>query len=239
MRIYQNCMEAIREIERDLYEMGIEVRPESMQDIRTNGDEDYITKELQGYCYTILEDQDRNQMLEYMKLPLDYAIQEHQDRMYAAGPVLNPGNSYLLRKETWEKFLHDGKFSYTYNERFRHCDQLHKVVNQLYHNPNTRQAVVSIYQPEDVEKLGGKERVPCSLMYQFMIRNGQLDLYYFQRSGDFLTHLPYDIWLALRMKEAVTRELNEVGKFIRNGHLTHFVTSLHAYRKDLKARGIF
>lgn len=205
-----------------------------MQDIVTKGNDDYATKELQGYYYSILDGADKNKMLEYMKLPVDYAVQEHVDRLSVGKFPLNPGESYLLRKDVWEKFLHDGKFSYTYNERFHLENQLYRVLSELNEHPNSRQAIIQIHRTEDVHNLGGKSRVPCSLLYQILIRNGQLDLYYFQRSGDFLTHLAYDIWFALAMQEYLALSLG-----VKSGYMHHFVTSLHAYKKDMVARGIF
>lgn len=234
MRLFAGCYEAIREIERDLYELGTEVHPESMQDIVTKGNKDYSTKELQGYYYSITDGRDKDKMLEYMKLPVDYAIQEHNDRTNAGAYPMNPGNSYKLRENVWSQFLHDGKFSYTYNERLNKLRQVQYVIEELERHPNSRQAIIHIHETEDILNMGGKRRVPCSLMYQLMIRNGRLDLYYFQRSGDLLTHLPYDIWLALAFKEYVASRLT-----VMDGYLHHFVTSLHAYRKDLAARGIF
>jgi hypothetical protein len=61
-RIFKNCLEAQKEIQRDLYEMGVEVQPYSMQDKIVEGDESYLTKELQGYSYSILHFDDMDEM---------------------------------------------------------------------------------------------------------------------------------------------------------------------------------
>ena len=53
-RIFSNCVEAQKEIERTLYEMGVEVQSFSMQDKVVSDNPDYLTKELQGYSYSIL-----------------------------------------------------------------------------------------------------------------------------------------------------------------------------------------
>lgn len=237
MRVFRNCMAAIREIERDLFEMGLEVHPESMQDIDTKDNEDFKTKEIMGYNYCILDGSDKDAMLEYMGLPLVYAQLEFKERMnsYARGHESNPGTSYLTRYDVWSKFLHDDKFSYTYNERLHEAGQFWAVFHELKRRPNSRQAIIQIYDfHKDLERMGGRERIPCSLMYQFMIRDGKVHMHYFQRSCDLLTHAAYDIWFGLATKDYMAYSLERP-----TGYLYHNITSLHAYYKDLKAKGIF
>ena len=55
MRIYTNWDECYNEVLRDLAEMGIVVRPKTMQDKNVEGNPDYETKELQNYSYTLLD----------------------------------------------------------------------------------------------------------------------------------------------------------------------------------------
>ena len=54
MRIYTNAQEMVEEVKRDLAEMGIVVRPATMQDKYVKGNPDYETKELQNYSYCLL-----------------------------------------------------------------------------------------------------------------------------------------------------------------------------------------
>jgi thymidylate synthase len=86
--------------------------------------------------------------------------------------------------------------------------------------------------------MGGKARIPCSMYYQFLRRkrNGVevLDCIYTMRSCDFYTHLIYDVWLAMRLQEFIA---NAVG--IESGNFTHFIGSLHAYRRDYEKKGVF
>ena len=53
MRIFTTCKESVREIERDLWEMGIEVQTYSMQDKVIEGDESFFTKEVSPYSFQI------------------------------------------------------------------------------------------------------------------------------------------------------------------------------------------
>jgi len=234
MRIYQNLKEAIKETERELVEMGVEVLPETMQDKETNEDE-HLTKELQGYGYIITSHLRRDETFIELGGDLRYAVKEFEERIDSHW--INPGEAYLTRKGTWEEFLHKGKFSYTYNERFR--EQLVQVIEELRLRPNTRQAVVTIYdRHQDLNNMGGIARIPCSMHYQFLRRkrNGQevLDCIYIMRSCDFYTHFIYDVWLAMRLQEFLAGTLG-----IEPGNFTHFVGSLHAYKKDYETKGVF
>jgi hypothetical protein len=63
MRIYKNCKQAMNEIKRNLYEMGITVFPNSMQNKIVWGNDDFSTKELQNECFTILDTSDKDEMV--------------------------------------------------------------------------------------------------------------------------------------------------------------------------------
>jgi len=235
MRIFSNLIEAIKEIERDLNEMGTLIHPESYQDQDIKNNDDFLTRELQGYCYKITNHVGLLQDFKSLGGNTDYVIQEFEDRV--SSDLLNPGKSYLHRLEVWEPFLHKGKFSYTYNERIR--TQLPKIMKELEERPNTRQAVISIFDWfMDLERLGGKARIPCSMYYQFLRRerNGvpALDCIYTMRSCDIYTHLIYDITLTMYIQQYIAHTLG-----INPGHFTHFVGSLHAYKKDYSIKGVF
>jgi len=123
MRIYTNPFEAVREVERDLFEMGIEVHPQTMQDKNVADDPDYKTLEVRGYGFKVVDWRwnfdDEEKVIMYLfknQTPvLHYLRAEFLDRI--SGNAFNPGNSYQDRKDIWDEFLHDGKFAYTYSER--------------------------------------------------------------------------------------------------------------------------
>lgn len=232
MRIFNDAYEMIREVERDLWEMGINVHTSTMQDKFIGDDPDYATKEIQAYAYTLtkLDLPSLRKMVEYMKGNLEWAEAEAVDRV--AVEYINPGTTHKLLP-VWAEFLRDGQFAYTYNERFR--EQLPQLIRELRLRPNTRQAILTIYdRHQDLGNWGGKDRVPCSLCYQFYIRGGRLNLIYTMRSCDFLTHFCHDVYLAARLLEYVAHQVG-----VPSGSLVHFIGSLHAYHKDMKDRGIF
>jgi len=224
MRIFKNCKEMVSEVHRDLFEMGVRVTPKTMQDKKIEGNEDFSTLELSGYSFAIMDTQDLDQMVEDRGLNLKWCYEDLAERLNPEH--VNPGEAYKLRGE-WEEFVHGGKFAYTYNERLRY--QVQDTVRVLQFDHDTRQAVITIYEGEkDALNRGGIKRVPCSMYYQFLVRKGKLDVIYTMRSSDFLTHFPYDIWMAARLRDFIAQEIG-----VPTGRLVFFSGSLHAYKKDI------
>lgn len=237
MRIFTNLLEAHKEIERDLHEMGILVHPETYQDKNIKDNPDFETKELFGYGYMITNTHSTMVEKQFEELGGNIFYLQHEliDRLSKGW--LNPGSAYLKRPEVWETFLQKGKFSYTYNERIR--TQLPVVLEQLRQNPNTRQAVITIYDHHhDLAHMGGQARIPCSMHYQYMRRvredKTKLDSIYTMRSCDFYTHFIYDSALGMLMQDYIAHEVG-----IESGRFVHFIGSLHAYRKDWEKRRVF
>ena len=232
MRIYMNWKEAYEEVKRDLAEMGIIVHPKSMQDKVVEGNEDYATRELQNYCYTILNAKSSD--VEGVIQPwADMEFAERVTDPFANGQepnFVNPGEAYKTRPDVWNEYMHNGKFAYSYNERIWLNNQLTKIINRLMEDNDSRQLWLSIWSPEkDTDKLGGVSRVPCSLGYNFQFRDGKLNMHYVMRSCDFNTHFRNDVYLAIRLLEYVAQRAGmEVGNF------THTMFSLHVYKKDVK-----
>jgi thymidylate synthase len=228
MRIYVKADEAFEEIKRDLSEMGIWVRPKTMQDKIIEGNPDYETTELQNYCYTILDAKSSD----IPGVIQPWADAEFIERITEPknGEFINPGEAWKLRENVWGEFFHDGKFGYSYNELIWNNNQFTKIVERLKEDPDSRQLWISLWDPtRDPDLLGGVSRVPCSLGYGFQVREGKLNMHYIMRSCDFSTHFSNDVYLAIKLLEYVAELTGyEVGNF------THTIFSLHVYRKDLK-----
>lgn len=221
MRIYANCNDAIVDIGRELKKNASSVHTQSYQNKIIKDDPNFETKEIQGFEFCILDTSDKDTM---PNVTVEWARAEFKERI--ADRPTNPGKAYLLRKNVWDEFLVDGKFDYTYSERIYW--QRDKVVNELQKNPETRQAIIEIHNnKDDLNSMGGRYRIPCSLSYQFMIRDGKLDVIYLMRSTDFATHFQNDIWLADEMRKWISEQIGvPPGKFIM------FASSLHIYKKD-------
>lgn len=238
MRIFQNPVEMVKEIERDLFEMGIQYQSWTVQDQSVLNNSGYKTIELMGYGYTLksFTYKDLLPFLKYMDADIDWILAEFVER---ANPsyVGNPGTAWKKTdrsKMFWSQYLrNDGTFSYTYGERW--SQQIPYIIKELNQRENTRQAVMTMYdRHEDMMNWGGMDRVPCSLSYHFMIRDNKLHLIYHQRSCDFVKFFAPDVYFTTNLLNLIATRLEvETGDFI------HFIDSLHAFAKDLKGKGIF
>lgn len=106
-------------------------------------------------------------------------------------------------------------------------NQLEKIVDLLTRNPNSRRAVVQIFDALDVAEV--HKEVPCTCTLQFLVRNGYLHMITHMRSNDAYKGLPHDIFCFSMLHELVTRSLN-----LKIGVYRQFVGSLHLYDTDMK-----
>ena len=255
MRIFRDAVEAYEEVLRDITEMGIIVPSYSYQDKVVDFHPDFDTLEIWGYTYSItgFHTDLWLPLVDHCNLSWEYIQQEFHERV--SGQPVNPGESWKYRKETWEPFItEEGIFAYTYAERFsgrvdwmNNETQLDRVIRELIEIPQTRQAILTIYDKHtDARNWGGKGRTPCSMHYQFLIRNGRLHIIYSQRSCDFMEHFPYDMIFAMKLAMHVWWALSIAGqnlgvKAMANlgiGHFVHQLGSLHIFRHDVP-EGVF
>lgn len=242
MRIYKTIYDALNETARDIRVRGITTECKSYQDKKLKGKERFV-KELIGVDFKIDKPTlDRDKAIEYMfkdkdecQKIINYCKQEIKDR--CSGQPLNPGNSYKIRSDMWNKFLEgNGKFSYQYAERLWTNDQFRNVISCLKNDSGTRQAVLSVWNPDkdmDSNKLGGGNRIPCSLNYQFVIRNDRLHCIYSMRSNDFFGHHVIDLYCASGLMEYIVKELKKTYPKLKVGTLSYMCASLHAFTWDI------
>ncbi len=230
MRIFSNCKHTASELKRDLAEMGVEIHLTTYQDKIIKDDPEFYTKELLGYSYMITDTSDKDELPKAFRKEgeMDWAEEEFKERI--GQERLNPGKAYKLRK-VWEEFVHNGQFSYTYSERIG--NQIERAIETLERDYHSRNAIVAIWNPEiDSDRTGGMARVPCSMFFQFLVRDGKVNLIYNIRSNDLFTHWCWDVYLAIKVQEYVAEKLDmPIGWFMQQ------IGSLHGYKKDMK--GIF
>ena len=158
------------------------------------------------------------------------------------GFATNPDPSHKMWARTTDDYKSDGtKFSHTYSERlwskglhtgirFEIAD-LRTLVDLLKAEQDTRQAYLPIYFPEDLSAALKGERVPCSLGWQFIVRNNQLDIFYPMRSCDAMRHLHNDLYFANRLGLWVAEQ---AGLKVKMGTLHFVATSLHCFEQDVE-----
>lgn len=239
-RIFKDCLEMVQEIDRELKVSGITVPVKHYQNKELTG-EDQNTKELIGVNFVISKPfLKKKEMLEFMfKEEADnieeYCKQELLDRVNRAG--LNPGNSYKIRLDLWQSLMSkkDGeKFDYTYSERINFHNQLDNAIAALKEDEHSRRAMIMIFKPEDTdESMGFETRIPCSVSYQFLIRNNKLMMIYYIRSNDLFRHFAVDIWMAGALQDYIVEQLKPVYPNLKSGSLNYYCGSLHAYNECL------
>lgn len=113
-----------------------------------------------------------------------------------------------------------------YGPRLRNwngIDQLQEIVKILQADPNSRRAVIAIYDP-DRDFVVTKD-TPCNDLLQFLIRDGKLHMSIYIRSNDIMWG-----WSAINSYEWSI--LQQVLASILNvgvGQVSYFIGSLHVY----------
>ena len=79
---------------------------------------------------------------------------------------------------------HSGELGPIYGKQWRDfggVDQIIEVVDRIKKLPNDRRQIVSAWNPAELKYMS---LPPCHMFYQFNVRNGYLDLQWYQRSVD-------------------------------------------------------
>lgn len=117
--------------------------------------------------------------------------------------------------------------------RYNYGD-LDDVINLLRNEPNTRQAFLPVWFPEDTGAVHGG-RVPCTIGYHFIHRRGYLHITYYIRACDYLRHFRDDIYLACKLLYYILNQLRvNVSSSIdwdnvKAGIFTMQIVSLHVF----------
>lgn len=134
--------------------------------------------------------------------------------------------------ERYEKESEDGeRVDGGYGPRLYHqrgINQISSVIELLRTRPDSRQAVIQLFNAEDLS--GYCKAVPCTTTMQFIVRRGQLHMIVTMRSNDAFLGLPHDIFCFTMIQEMLTRTLG-----LTLGIYKHFVGSMHLYDEDRDA----
>jgi thymidylate synthase len=125
----------------------------------------------------------------------------------------------------------EGAYGYRLRSHFG-LDQLDRVYRVLDSAPNTRQAVLQIWDAAaDLPSPDGAPRrpdIPCNVSAFPKIRGGRLEWLQVLRSNDIFRGLPYNIVQFTSLQEVLAGWLGvEMGEYV------HVSDSLHAYAADV------
>lgn len=126
-----------------------------------------------------------------------------------------------------------GRVEYTYGARFNEFNQLERLISLFKDRLETKRAVISIYTPYDTDS--NRTDVPCTLMYNFLVRNNVLNAFVSYRSHDLFAGFRIDyVFLSFIMQYLIAILRAEIGVDLKVGSISTFDTSLHFYPKIVK-----
>lgn len=130
---------------------------------------------------------------------------------------------FYLRRYA-ENAENDGTIHGAYGPRmFGDGDRIPEVIAALKSNPDSRRAVVQIFDHTDLGPTRYRD-IPCTCTMQFLLRDGLLHLVVNMRSNDVYSGLLHDVFAFTMLQELVARSIDaELGRYI------HMVGSLHLY----------
>jgi thymidylate synthase len=128
----------------------------------------------------------------------------------------------------WETMADsDRKVRSNYGWQWERNHQLDKVVAMLKTNPETRQAVISIYDGKEISTYS--KDTPCTYAVQFTILDNKLHMAVLMRSNDLWFGFCNDQYCFASLQELVAERLSmELGTYY------HFAHNLHLYNNKLK-----
>lgn len=127
----------------------------------------------------------------------------------------------------FKNYMNDGKLHGAYGPRVGW--QWNEIEESIRKDHDTRQSIALIWQPSRDLNVK-KNDLPCTLGFQFFVRNEQLEMHAMMRSNDIYWGLCYDAFQFTQLQITMARAVGlQVGPF------THFAGSLHLYDRDLEA----
>lgn len=102
-------------------------------------------------------------------------------------------------------------------------EQLPYVLDSLRSDAESRQAVVNIWR----DRPRSSKDTPCTLSWQFFLREGKLELHTHMRSNDVWLGLPYDLFNFTQLQRWMAAELR-----VEAGAYLHSVGSFHYYEQE-------
>lgn len=121
----------------------------------------------------------------------------------------------------FKRFLDDRRLYGSYGTRTD--AQFPVIAERLAADDDTRQAVVTLWNPA-LDAPGGKRDHPCTIAFDFLIRDNKLCMTTFMRSNDHWWGWPYDAWMFTSVQVTLANVLGyDVGTY------THHAVSYHIY----------
>lgn len=134
--------------------------------------------------------------------------------------------SYYLSK--YHELAEDGVIYGGYGPRlfeWKGINQISQVISKLRENPDTRKAVIQLFDARDIVE--EHKDVPCTCTMQFLVRDKKLQMITYMRSNDVIKGLPHDVFCFTMLQEIIAVTLS-----LDLGSYKHSVGSIHLYDDD-------
>lgn len=119
-----------------------------------------------------------------------------------------------------------GELGPVYGKQWRDfggVDQVIKTIDRIKSMPSDRRQIVSAWNPAEIDRMA---LPPCHMFYQFNVRNGYLDLQWYQRSVDVFLGLPFNIASYAALLHIVAKMCNLIpGDLVFSGGNTHIYSN--------------
>ena len=211
-KVFRNANEAYEYVHDQILQNGI-----------TFGD----TKALFNVGFYITDPKDRKIINRERKWNEDYAEAEWQWYLSGDASIHKLGDIYGKVPEIWKRMADEnGHVNSNYGYQWERNAQLDMVVEMLKHNPDTRQACVSIYDGKEISSYAFD--TPCTYAIQFTIVNDKLDMCVTMRSNDLWYGFCNDQYQFSKLQEMVSERLE-----IETGVYYHFAHNMHLYNDKI------
>jgi thymidylate synthase len=140
----------------------------------------------------------------------------------------NPNGEEISKKAAiWKKHMdEEGNIRSNYGWQWVRGSQLDRIIDKLYVNSNTRQAVISIYDGKEIGTY--QYDTPCTLSIHFQIIDKKLCMTVNMRSNDLWFGFCNDQYCFSKLQEMVAKDLS-----ISVGWYYHFSSNMHLYNDFL------
>lgn len=194
--------------------------------ISANGVDFDNTRTIFNEGFTILNPMDNHIHTGFRNWNSRYA--EREWAWYCSG---NPDATEIASyAPIWKKHMDSkGLVRSNYGWQWERNDQLDKVVDTLKSNPNTRQAVISIYDGKEIHTYGND--TPCTYAVSFTIFRGRINMAVLMRSNDLWFGFCNDQYCFSKLQEKVADLV-----CLPVGSYYHHATNFHIYNDKLNKK---
>ena len=159
-----------------------------------------------------------------------YAEAEWQWYLSGDRNIAKLGELYGKVPEIWKCMADgDGNVNSNYGWQWKRNDQIGYVIDLLKHEPDTRQATISIYDCKEHDTFTFD--TPCTYAVQFTILDNKLNMSVVMRSNDLWYGFCNDQYQFSKLQHYVWNRLKN--KDVEIGTYFHFAHNLHLYNDKI------